>query len=233
MKTCNFFPEYPSRTSLLIKHLPSLSQWAGRGHQIFALQGSEFPTESVKWVSVQGMLAHLHNTVGLDRIETIYGSTSGNTGIAAAQICRDLGITFVGIVDNKIESEKVNKIRLSGGKVIKVAGGVHERIRLSSRLARVDPTGVDLDQYNNPGALAGHFQITGPLIWSALKGKVDSIVVAIGTGGTFGGIAAYLTQKNPQLITVPVDAKGSMIIDGVSAPRYLTGIGCSFIPKNV
>lgn len=217
----------------MVRYLPWLSNTVGRGHDFNALLGSEFPTGSVKYVSVLGMLAHLDNTVGLDRIHTVYGSTSGNTGAAAAYLCNEAGITFVAIVDHKLEKDKADKIIASGGKIFQAEGGVLERINLARKLAENDPFGIDLDQYANPGALLGHYQITGPMIWSAMGGRLDAIVVAIGTGGTFGGIAAYLTQQNPGLITVPVDAKGSMVIDGVSAPRNLTGIGCAFIPKNV
>lgn len=217
----------------LLKHLPKLSSLTGKGHSFYALMGEEFPTGSVKYVSVWGMIAHLINTIGLNHIKTVYASTSGNTGTAAAFICKSLGLFFVAIVDGKLEKEKAQKIIKYGGKIITVNGGVHDRINLARTLADQDPFGVDLDQYNNEGALAAHYQITGPMIWSAMRGQLDAIVIAIGTGGTFGGVAAYLTQQNPGVITVPVDAKGSFVIDGESSKRYLTGIGCAFIPDNV
>ena len=217
----------------IVQYLPTLSRMSCGNNNFYALMGSEFPTGSVKYISVLGMLAHLKNIDNQSRIRTVYGSTSGNTGIAAAHLCNEAGMTFVAIADHKLEQEKADKIVGYGGEIIRVAGGVHERIDLTRELAENDPWGVDLDQYSNPGALLGHYQITGPMIWSAMGKQIDAIVVAIGTGGTFGGIAAYLTQRNPKLITVPVDAKGSAVIDGVSSPRHLTGIGCAFIPANV
>ncbi|OEU61569.1 MAG: hypothetical protein BBJ57_10280 [Desulfobacterales bacterium PC51MH44] len=223
------------KSDAAIIHLPEFSKHIGNkgNNKFFALLGSKFPSASIKYISVLGMLTHLNNTVGLDKVSTLYSSTSGNTGTAAAYICKKTGMKFIALVDQKLEADKAAKITAYGGKIIRVNGGVHERIALARKLSEDDPYGVDLDQYNNPGALLGHYQITGPIIWGAMDGKVDAIVVAIGTGGTFGGIAAYLTQRNSRLITVPVDAKGSAVIDGTPHCRLLTGIGCAFIPKNV
>lgn len=214
--------------------LPITSAAAGGGNQIFALLGETFPTGSVKFVSVLGLMTHLENTGALGpHVRRVFSSTSGNTGLAAASLCANRGIEFYAVVDARIEAEKVAALVAAGAQVVRVGGDVLERVRVAKEMARADPYGIDLDQYGNPGALLGHFQFTGPAIWQAMRGQVDAIVVALGTGGTFGGIAAFLTQQKPDLITVPVDAYGSALIHGKVSRRLLTGVGCGFVPENV
>ncbi len=204
------------------------------GNYIYALLGESFPSGSIKYVSVLGMMAHLMNTDQLHNCRTVYASTSGNTGSAAAEICRQMGLQLHAVVDSRIEAEKLAALKERRALITCVNGDVAERIQITREMANHDPNGVDLDQYSNVGALIGHHQITGPLIWQAMQGQIDAVVVAIGTGGSFGGIASYLCSRTPSLMSIPVDAQGSAITQAYTgAKRLLSGIGCAFIPANI
>lgn len=216
---------------ITLRHLEGVSKSAGGNNQFYALCGADWPTGSIKYVSVLGMMAHMQNR--LAGCTTVYGSTSGNTGLAAVTVCKTLGLHFHAIVDTRIETEKLESLIEHGATVTKVEGDVHTRIRIAAEMAVLDPAGIDLDQYGNEGALFGHYQITGPMIWHDMAGNIDAVVVALGTGGTFGGVAAFLTEQNPHILTIAVDAYGSALIHGKPGKRLLTGIGCAFIPKNV
>lgn len=216
---------------ITLRFLKHISETVGGNNLVFSLCGADLPTGSLKFVSVLGMMAHLRPR--LYGCRTVYGSTSGNTGLAATVICKQSGLGFHAIVDSRIEPEKLASLKAQGASVTKVDGDVQTRIRVAAEMASLDPFGIDLDQYGNEGALCGHYQITGPLIWNAMSGKVDAVVVALGTGGSFGGIAAHLTEKNPNIFAIAVDAHGSALIHGRPGKRLLTGIGCAFIPTNV
>ncbi len=216
-----------------LRHLKSISRVVGNGNQLYAFCGADCPTGSLKYFSVLGLMANLQSANLLDGCSTVYGSTSGNTGLAAVAVCKEFGLDFHAVVDSKIEIEKLKSLTEQGALVTKVEGGVESRIRIAAQMASQDPTGVDLDQYSNEGALLGHFHVTGPMIWREMAGKIDAIVVALGTGGTFGGIAAYLTLQNKNVLTIAVDAHGSALVHGKLGKRLLTGIGCAFIPMNV
>jgi cysteine synthase A len=56
-------------------------------------------------------------------------------------------------------------------------------------------------------------------------------VVGIGTGGTFSGVARFLKEKNPNILTVAVEPQGSILQGGEPGPHKVEGIGVSFIPR--
>jgi cysteine synthase A len=60
---------------------------------------------------------------------------------------------------------------------------------------------------------------------------VDGFVAGVGTGGTFTGIARYLKEKNPQVLTVAVETQGSILQGGAPGPHKVEGIGVHFVPK--
>jgi cysteine synthase A len=64
-----------------------------------------------------------------------------------------------------------------------------------------------------------------------MNGKVDAIVIGIGTGGTFSGVARYFKEKNPNILTVAVETQGSVLQGGEPGEHKVEGIGVSFIPK--
>ena len=53
----------------------------------------------------------------------------------------------------------------------------------------------------------------------------------MGTGGTFTGVARFLKEQNPEVLTVAVETQGSILQGGEPGPHKVEGIGVSFIPK--
>jgi 1-aminocyclopropane-1-carboxylate deaminase/D-cysteine desulfhydrase-like pyridoxal-dependent ACC family enzyme len=54
---------------------------------------------------------------------------------------------------------------------------------VSSRLERETPNSWKANQYDNPSNAQAHYESTGPEIWEQSGGKVDHLVVGVGTGG--------------------------------------------------
>ena len=64
-----------------------------------------------------------------------------------------------------------------------------------------------------------------------MEGKLDAVVVGVGTGGTFTGVARYMKEKLPNVYCVAVETEGSVLGGGPPGPHKVEGIGSSFVPK--
>jgi cystathionine beta-synthase len=110
---------------------------------------------------------------------------------------------------------------------------------VSSRLEREVPNSWKPNQYDNLSNSQAHYESTGPEIWDQTGGKVDHLVVGVGTGGTICGTGKYLKEKNPNLKIWGIDTYGSVfkklketgIFDKNEIYPYITeGIGEDFVP---
>jgi len=105
-------------------------------------------------------------------------------------------------------------------------------IQVANRLAKEIPNSFRPDQYNNPENPMAHYLTTGPEIWEQTEGKIDVLVVAMGTCGTISGISRYLKEKNPKIFVVGIDPEGSILSGDTPKPYKVEGIGEDFIPRN-
>ena len=60
-----------------------------------------------------------------------------------------------------------------------------------------------------------------------MEGRVDGFVAGVGTGGTFSGVAQFLKEKNPAVVTVAVETQGSILQGGAPGKHRVEGIGVS------
>ena len=64
-----------------------------------------------------------------------------------------------------------------------------------------------------------------------MEGRVDAFVAGVGTGGTFSGVARFLKERDPSILTVAVETQGSILQGGEPGHHKVEGIGVSFVPK--
>ena len=104
------------------------------------------------------------------------------------------------------------------------------------------PNSWKANQYDNLSNAQAHYEQTGPEIWEQTGGKVDHLVVGVGTGGTISGVGRYLKERNPKIKVWGIDTYGSVfkkyketgIFDKNEIYPYITeGIGEDFLPQNV
>src|SRR5262249_25462615 len=90
------------------------------------------------------------------------------------------------------------------------------------------------DQYSNAANPQAHYDTTGPEIWEQTEGRLDAVVIALGTGGTVSGVARYLKEQNPDLTIVGADPEGSIYSQPAHIHPYLVeGIGEDFYPTTM
>lgn len=178
---------------------------------------------------------------------TIIEGTSGNTGMGLAIAAIVKGYKCIFATTDKQSKEKVDALRAFGAEVVVCPTNVEPEdprsyYSVSARLSKETPNSFYPNQYDNPSNTQAHYESTGPEIWAQTEGKVDHLVVGVGTGGTICGTAKFLKEKNPNLKVWGIDTYGSVfkkyketgIFDKNEIYPYVTeGIGEDFLPKNV
>jgi cysteine synthase A len=162
----------------------------------------------------------------------IVEATSGNTGIALAFVCAAKGYELVLTLPQGMSRERESLLRLYGARVeiTESLGGMGEAVEAARAMAREDDTFLP-DQFSNPANPEVHRRTTGPEIELALDGRVDMLVAGVGTGGTITGVGEYLRERNPKLLVVAVEPRGSAVLSGGQAgPHRIQGIGAGFVP---
>src|ERR687892_63010 len=178
---------------------------------------------------------------------TIIEGTSGNTGMGLAIAAVIKGYKCVFTTTDKQSKEKADALRAFGAEVIVCPTNVDPEdprsyYSVSSRLEREVPNSWKANQYDNLSNTAAHYEQTGPEIWEQTEGRVDHLVVGVGTGGTICGVGRYLKERKPSVKTWGIDTYGSVFkkyketgkFDKNEIYPYITeGIGEDFLPKNV
>jgi cystathionine beta-synthase len=169
---------------------------------------------------------------------TIVEPTSGNTGHGLAIAAAIRGYKCIFVMPDKMSQEKVALLRAYGAEVVICPTAVppespESYYRVADRLTEEIPGAFQPNQYYNQENIRAHYETTGPEIWEQTEGKVDVVVIGVGTGGTITGVGRYLKEQNPSITVVGADPEGSLYsaAPGEEARPYLTeGIGEDFWP---
>jgi len=178
---------------------------------------------------------------------TIIEGTSGNTGMGLAIAAIVKGYKCIFTTTDKQSKEKADAMRAFGAEVIVCPTDVDPEdprsyYSVSSRLVRETPNSWKANQYDNLSNTQAHYETTGPEIWEQTEGKIDHLVVGVGTGGTICGTGKYLKEKKPSVKCWGIDTYGSVfkkykeqgVFDKHEIYPYVTeGIGEDFLPANV
>jgi cystathionine beta-synthase len=175
---------------------------------------------------------------------TIVEPTSGNTGMALALVATIRGYRAIFTMPDKMSEEKRRMLRALGGRVVIAPTNVapdspENYYNVAQRISHETSGAYMPDQYTNPNNPLAHYNTTGPEIWKQTDGKVDVVVIGIGTGGTITGVGKYLKERKPAVKVVGVDPEGSIFyphfkkIDRPIHPYKVEGIGEDFMPKTL
>ncbi len=206
------------------------------GFQLYMKMEAMNPGGSAKDRSGYSMLMHAIKTGEINKDTVIIESSSGNLGIALAQICCYLNLKFICVVDIKTTEQNL--------KLLKVYGAEIEYVRepdnitgeyLQARLNRVKellekiPNSYRPNQYNNIYNPLGH-RIAMQEIDEYFNGKIDYVFCATSTCGTIRGYSEYISEHNLSTKIIAVDAVGSIIFGGERKKRLIPGHGAAVVP---
>ena len=176
---------------------------------------------------------------------TVVEGTAGNTGIGLAHICNARGYPCVIYIPDNQSPEKIDILSTIGAEVRPVPPAPYaddmNYQKQAGRYAASVPNGVWANQFDNTANRLAHYESTGPEIWRQTAGKVDAFVSSVGTGGTLGGVATFLKERNTGVRTVLADCMGSALYSYITTgetvmsegPSITEGIGSSRATDNL
>jgi cysteine synthase len=175
---------------------------------IYAKLESFNPLGSVKERIALSMIEGAERDGLLTKDKVIVESSSGNTGIGLAMVGAMKGYKVLVTMSERASIERVQMLRVLGAEVVltSAAGGSDEAWDKADEIAHNDPTRyLRLNQYTNRYNPLVHYETTGEEIWRQTEGRVDVLVVGLGTTGTIMGAGRRLRDYNPHLRIVAVE----------------------------
>jgi cysteine synthase A len=191
------------------------------------------PGGSVKDRAALGMILEAERRGLLHKNSIITEATAGNTGVGLALVGVNRGYRVVLFVPEGFAEEKCALMRGFGAEVHRTpeAEGMAGAIRQAIALSKSDPNVWPALQFENPANPQFHHDTTAVELWEQMDGRIDAWIGGVGTGGTFSGVARFLKEKNPRILTVAVETEGSILQGGAPGPHKVEGIGVHFVPK--
>ena len=135
-------------------------------------------------------------------------ASSGNTAIGLAMVCAVKGYRLVVTMSESASEERRRILKAYGAEIVLTPGHLSTdgAIEEAYRLAREEPDKYFLiDQFNNESNWKAHLDGTGKEVWEATDGKVDVVVITMGTTGTLMGTTRALKERNPKIRVVGVE----------------------------
>lgn len=204
------------------------------GDNVYAKMESDNPFGSIKDRAALFMIQGLIEKKG-NKDFVIVEATSGNTGIAASGICRELGIRIIIAMPESMSAERRNIIEEYGAELVltKKEEGMLGSVRKAEEIRRKIKGSVSLNQFSNPDNARSHYETTAPEILAALP-SCSVFVSAFGTGGTVSGCARFFKEKKKDFYVVAAEPDESpLLTKGYSGSHRIQGIGANFIPENL
>ena len=203
------------------------------GAAVFAKLEFLNPGGSIKDRAALGMILDAEARGLLHPGSTIIEATAGNTGVGLALIGVNRGYTVKLFVPEGFAEEKCILMRGFGAEVTRTPEdeGMAGAIRRALAAGKEIPGSFTALQFQNQANPQYHHDTTAVEIWEQMEGRVDGFVAGVGSGGTFSGIARFLKEQNPAVVTVAVETEGSILQGGAPGKHKVEGIGVHFVPE--
>ena len=155
------------------------------------------PSGSVKDRAASFMIKDALKKNQLDG-KILIDATSGNTGIAYAMMCANLGIELELALPKNASPERKLILKNFGAKIhftspLENTDGSQKFVK---KLIQENPNKYYYpDQYNNDNNWLAHYEGTGPEIWHQTQEQVTHYIAGLGTTGSFIGTSRFLQKK--------------------------------------
>ncbi|HED6832602.1 TPA: cysteine synthase A [Campylobacter coli] len=204
------------------------------GANLFAKCEFLNPSHSIKDRAAFEMIQNALNEGKIDSKTVIVEATSGNTGIALAMICADLGLQFIAVMPESMSLERRKMTTLFGAKLELTPAnlGMKGAVDKANEILKNTPNSFMPSQFENLANKNAHRKTTALEILNDLDNDLDIFVAGFGTGGTISGVGEILKEKLDKICIVAVEPLASPLLSrGEAGSHKIQGIGANFIPS--
>ena len=194
------------------------------------------PGGSAKDRSGYNMMLSALQTGKINQDSVIIESSSGNLGVALAQVCLLLHLRFICVVDVKTTESNKKLLKAYGAEIDCVTEPDPEtgefllaRIKRVNHLLEEIPNSYRPNQYANIHNPEGHRPAMKEII-DSLGFAPDYIFCAVSTCGTIRGYSEYIKENGLSTKVIAVDAVGSVIFGTKRGKRLIPGHGAAVVP---
>jgi cysteine synthase A len=191
---------------------------------------------SIKDRAVLSMITQAMETGKINSNTEVVEASSGNTAIAIASLGAMLGYKARIFMSELCSVERQQIISAFGATVVLTPGAEHTRGARDRAIAYCQEKPEStyfLNQHSNPDNGKAHESKTGPELWQQTGGKIDAVVIGLGTSGTFDGLSRFFKNKNPNIRIVGFEPASSPVYSGGKQGKHkIIGIGPGFVTEN-
>src|SRR6185503_6181025 len=175
-----------------------------RSAEVFVKLEGANPTGSMKDRMALSMVEGAERRGVLKPGGTVVDYTGGSTGSSLAMVCAAKGYKARFVSSDAFAEEKIQTMRAFGA-TVEIHKSVNRKVTpelIQAMIARArelaaQPNHFWTDQFNNPDNRAGYHPMAREIL-TALDGRLDAFVMAVGTGGCFSGNAEVLKERAPR-----------------------------------
>ncbi|CAN5410136.1 cysteine synthase [soil metagenome] len=184
--------------------------------QIYAKLEGQNPGGSVKDRAAKYMILAAERDGLLQPGSTVIESSSGNTGIALAMICKMRGYTLKIVLPENVSIERRQALEVWGTEIIPspASEGSNGAMVRAQKLAADHPEWWFPFQYGNDANPRAHYEGTGPEILADVP-DITHFVAGLGTAGTLMGVGTYLKEHKPDTQVWAIEPPAGEMVDGL------------------
>jgi cysteine synthase B len=148
--------------------------------------------------------------------QVILESSSGNTGIALAMICKVRGYHLKVVIPDNVSVERRQLLEVWGAEILDSPGseGSNGAMRRAQAMAKDHDDWWFPFQYGNPANPKAHYEGTGPEIWRDCP-EITHFIAGLGTAGTLMGVGRFLREQNPDVQIWAIEPPLGEMVDGL------------------
>ena len=183
---------------------------------IYAKLEGQNPGGSVKDRAAKYMVEAAEKAGLLGPGSVVLESSSGNTGIALAMICRIRGYDLKIVLPDNVSIERRQALEVWGAEIIPspASEGSNGAMVRAQKLAADHPEWWFPFQYGNDANPRAHYEGTGPEILRDAP-EITHFVAGLGTAGTLMGVGTYLKEHKPDVQIWAIEPPAGEMVDGL------------------